>query len=258
MGAVEQRRAEAPGGSDGERIAGQLVGAADRAVEELAHQHVDADQHRGEQDQRAAEPQAPLGEAPHAVRHLSMCTGRECPSPSGVGAFRPSALPTVSFHSLAHSAPQRLAQPASTAPSTSFLWVSVSSGFTATMVDLGELAHGAGLLAGVAVVGLAGRRLDGRPHLVFVGLELLEQEGLRLGIEPLPAVEVDGQHVDAPAERHRIDRLGHLGPAGGVARQAAGHAAIDHAVVERRHDFGERHADGGRADARPGSRASCC
>src|SRR3954453_19348976 len=37
----------------------------------------------------------------------------------GVGAFRPSTLPTVSFHSLAHSTPQRLAQPASTAPSTS-------------------------------------------------------------------------------------------------------------------------------------------
>src|ERR1044071_8339613 len=48
---------------------------------------------------------------------------------------------------------------------------------------LGELAHGAGLLAGVAVVGLAGRRLDRRPHLVLVGLELLQQEGLRLGID---------------------------------------------------------------------------
>src|SRR5436190_17636597 len=57
----------------------------------------------------------------------------------GVGAFSPSALPTVSFHSLAHSLPQRLAQPASTAPSTSFLCVSASSGFTATMVDLASL-----------------------------------------------------------------------------------------------------------------------
>ena len=57
----------------------------------------------------------------------------------GVGAVNPSALPTVSFHSLAHSAPQRLAQPASTAPSTSFLCVSASSGFTATMVDLASL-----------------------------------------------------------------------------------------------------------------------
>src|SRR2546421_11716435 len=57
----------------------------------------------------------------------------------GVGAFSPSTLPTVSFHSLAHSAPQRLAQPASTAPSTSFLCVSASSGFTVTMVDLASL-----------------------------------------------------------------------------------------------------------------------
>src|SRR5437763_13553393 len=57
----------------------------------------------------------------------------------GVGAFRFSALPTVSFHSLAHSAPQRLAQPASTAPSTSFLCVSASSGLTATIVDFASL-----------------------------------------------------------------------------------------------------------------------
>src|SRR5688572_4474489 len=33
---------------------------------------------------------------------------------------------------------------------------------------LRELAHGARLLAGVAVLGLAGRRLDGGPHLVLV------------------------------------------------------------------------------------------
>src|SRR5262245_49368934 len=56
-----------------------------------------------------------------------------------VGAFSPRALPTVAFHSLAHSAPQRLAQLASTTPSTSFLCVSASSGFTATMVDLASL-----------------------------------------------------------------------------------------------------------------------
>src|ERR1051325_10948820 len=62
----------------------------------------------------------------------------------GVGALRPSTLPTVSFHSLAHSAPQRFAQPASTAHSTSFLCVSASSGFTATMVDFASLpiVHG--------------------------------------------------------------------------------------------------------------------
>src|SRR6187401_998239 len=57
----------------------------------------------------------------------------------GVGAFSPSTLPTVSFHSLVHSAPQRLAQPASTAPSSSFLCVSASSGLTATMVDFASL-----------------------------------------------------------------------------------------------------------------------
>src|SRR5436189_3214283 len=61
------------------------------------------------------------------------------PAAYGVGAFRPSTFPTVSFHSLAHSAPQRLAQPASTAPSTSFLCVSASSGFTGTIVILASL-----------------------------------------------------------------------------------------------------------------------
>src|SRR6185436_9408657 len=45
----------------------------------------------------------------------------------------------VSFHSFAHSAPQRLAQPASTAPSTSFLCASASSGCTATMVVFASL-----------------------------------------------------------------------------------------------------------------------
>ena len=49
-------------------------------------------------------------------------------------------MPTVSFHSLAHSAPQRLAQPASTAPSTSFLWVSISSGFTGRNIELEQLS----------------------------------------------------------------------------------------------------------------------
>ena len=56
-----------------------------------------------------------------------------------VGALRPSALPTVLFHSATHSAPQRFAQPASTAPSTSFLWASASAGFTGTMVMLASL-----------------------------------------------------------------------------------------------------------------------
>src|SRR5438128_4107586 len=61
-----------------------------------------------------------------------------------VGAVSPSALPTVSFHSLAHSAPQRLAQPASTAPSTSFLCASASAGLTLTSWILASLpsVHG--------------------------------------------------------------------------------------------------------------------
>ena len=49
--------------------------------------------------------------------------------------------------------------------------------------------------------------------------------------------------------RHAVERLRHLGPAGGVARQAAGDAAIDHAVVERRHHLGEGHADRRGAEA---------
>src|SRR5215469_12690179 len=39
----------------------------------------------------------------------------------GVGAVSPSAVPTVAFHSFAHSGPQRLAQLARTALSSSFL-----------------------------------------------------------------------------------------------------------------------------------------
>ena len=60
MRPIDQRAAEAPCGPDRERVAGKLIRAADRAVEEFAHEHVDADEQRGEQDQRAAEPQAPL------------------------------------------------------------------------------------------------------------------------------------------------------------------------------------------------------
>jgi hypothetical protein len=77
MGAVEQCRSEAPRRPDRERIAGQLVGPAEGAIEEFAHQHVDADQQGGEQNQRAAEPEAPLGEAPrpvHRVVHASPST----------------------------------------------------------------------------------------------------------------------------------------------------------------------------------------
>jgi hypothetical protein len=48
--AVDERRAERPGGAEGERVAGELVGAADRGVEKLASRDVDADQQGGEQD----------------------------------------------------------------------------------------------------------------------------------------------------------------------------------------------------------------
>jgi hypothetical protein len=123
--AVKQRRAERPRGTDGERVAGELVGAADGGVEELAQRDVDADQQRGGKYQAAAEPQA---EPRQPVRELQL-----------TGALRPSVLPTVLFHSAAHSAPQRLAQPASTAPSTSFLCISASAGLTGTMVRLASL-----------------------------------------------------------------------------------------------------------------------
>ena len=43
VGAVEERRAERPGGAQRERVACELVGAADRGVEELAQRDVDAD-----------------------------------------------------------------------------------------------------------------------------------------------------------------------------------------------------------------------
>src|SRR5712692_5067980 len=124
--AVEQRRAERPGGAERERVARKLVGAADRRVEELAQRDVDADQQRGGEHQRAAEPQAEAGQAARERDQF-------------VGALRPRVLPTVLFHSAAHSAPQRFAQPASTALSTSFLCVSASAGFTGTMVILASL-----------------------------------------------------------------------------------------------------------------------
>src|SRR5207249_4601873 len=128
VSALEQRRAERPRGAERERVAGELVGAADRGVEELAQRDVDADQHRGGQYQRAAEPQPDSRQAlSESNQFVGACS-------YGVGAFRPSVLPTVLFHSAAHSAPQRFAQPASTAPSTSFLCVSASAGFTGTMV----------------------------------------------------------------------------------------------------------------------------
>src|SRR5262249_7571873 len=56
-----------------------------------------------------------------------------------VGALSVSTLPTVSFHSLAHSPPQRLAQPARPTPATSCLWVGASSGLTGPIVDLASL-----------------------------------------------------------------------------------------------------------------------
>ncbi len=45
----------------------------------------------------------------------------------------------MSFHSFTHSAPQRFAQLARTAPSTSFLCIAASAGFTGTMVILAGL-----------------------------------------------------------------------------------------------------------------------
>ena len=78
MGAIEQRRTRRPQAFRWRAIAGQLVRAADRAVEELAHQHVDADQHGGQQHQRAAEPQ------PHWAKRRTPVIAASCiiPSPS--------------------------------------------------------------------------------------------------------------------------------------------------------------------------------
>src|SRR5262249_12370339 len=113
---------------------------------------------------------------------------------------------------------------------------------------LRELAHRAGLFAGVAIGCLCGRGPDGRPHLVFVALYLLEEEGLHLRIETLPGIEIDGQHIDAPAKRHWVNRFRHFGPAGGVPRERACDATIHHARTQCRHHFGKRHADRGCTD----------
>src|SRR5215210_906956 len=104
MGAVDERGPETPGCADCKRIARKLVRPADRAGEELAHQHVDPDQDRREQHEGASEPEAPLRETAHP-RHGSLM-GRARGAlelPYEVGALSPSDFPTVSFHSLAHS-----------------------------------------------------------------------------------------------------------------------------------------------------------
>src|SRR5688572_12247263 len=61
------------------------------------------------------------------------------PAAQLTGTFSSSTLPTVLFHSTAHSAPQRLAQLVSTAPCTIFLWTSASAGFSGTIVILASL-----------------------------------------------------------------------------------------------------------------------
>src|SRR5215510_5008230 len=135
--AVEEGCPEPPGRSDGQSIARELVGAANRANEKLAQDHVDADQQRRCENQRTPEPETPLCEATHR---------RSLDWDQPAVAVSPSTLPTVSFHSLAHSAPQRLAQPASTAPSTSFLWASTSPGLTGTSWILASLPRVQGCL----------------------------------------------------------------------------------------------------------------
>src|SRR5215813_1636138 len=135
--AVEERCPEPPGRSDGQSIAGELVGAANGADEELAQDDVDADQQCRCENQRTPEPETPLCEATH--RRSVACAQL-------AGAVSPSTLPTVSFHSLAHSAPQRLAQPASTALSTSFLCASRSPGLTGTSWILASLPSVQGCL----------------------------------------------------------------------------------------------------------------
>src|SRR2546426_278779 len=147
------KKREADDEEQRERVAGELVGAADRGVEELAQRDVDADQHGGGQYQRAAEPQP---EARQALRESNQF----------VGALRPSVLPTVLFHSAAHSPPQRFAQPASTAPSTSFLCVSASAGFTGTMVMWASLPMVQGCLPVLQLSASAVAFLS-EPHILF-------------------------------------------------------------------------------------------
>ncbi len=65
--AVDQRGTESPGGADRERVARELVRAADGRREELAHDDVDADQDRRREHQRPAEPQAEACQASNAV-----------------------------------------------------------------------------------------------------------------------------------------------------------------------------------------------
>src|SRR5262245_53297122 len=84
------------------------------------------------------------GERTRGIR-VRMCEqGSGQAGDHGVGAVSPSAVPAFAFHSLAHSAPQRLAQLARTALSSSFLCVSASSGLTATRVVIASLpmVHG--------------------------------------------------------------------------------------------------------------------
>src|SRR5262245_41907622 len=135
--AVEEGRPEPPGRADGQSIASELVGATNGADEKLTQDDVDANQQRRCEDQRTPEPETPLCEATHR---------RSLDWDQLAGATSPSTLPTVSFHSLAHSAPQRLAQPASTALSTSFLWASTSLGLTGTSWILASLPRVQGCL----------------------------------------------------------------------------------------------------------------
>ena len=78
MGALEERRAEGPGGAERKRVARELVGAADGGVEELAQRDVDADQQRGGEHQRAPEPQAEARQAARGGNQLrrSALSGR--------------------------------------------------------------------------------------------------------------------------------------------------------------------------------------
>src|SRR5262245_9657821 len=108
---------------------------------------------------------APPNQTPHCVSRR-MCASPKRRRTQLVAAASPSALPTVSFHSLAHSAPQRLAQLPSTAPSTSFLCASASAGLTLKRWMLASLPslHGCLSVLQLSVSAMAFLRVS---HILF-------------------------------------------------------------------------------------------
>ena len=79
-------------------------------------------------------------------------------------------------------------------------------------------------------------------------LHLLLDEGLRILGQFIPDVLVHHPDADGVAHGQAEQRVGDLGPLGLVARHRAGDAAVDDALLERRHHLAEGDRDAGRAD----------